>query len=412
MKTESILRVAYLVNQYPKVSHSFIRREILALEHAGVQVERIALRGWNAVVADPADERERERTKYILQSGALRLILATLRTLLAKPGKFFQALRLAYRRGRTADRSALHPFVCLVEACRLLDLVRAARVSHVHAHFGTNGAEVALLAHRLGGPPYSFTVHGPEEFDRPDLLGIREKVAASKFVVAVSSYGSSQLYRCIAPGDWNKVKVVHCGLDGALLSRAPAPLQASPTLVCVGRLSAQKGQLLLIEAAAKLAQKRMDFDIVLAGDGELRSRIQEAIKAKGLDSHVRITGWISGERVLEEIEAARALVLPSFAEGLPVVIMEAMAAGRPVLSTSVAGIPELVRDGREGWLVPAGDVDALAERMEAVLNAPLEELERMGNAARERVRERHSIDASAAALAYAFAENAEQASMA
>ena len=405
MKTETVLHVAYLLNQYPKVSHRFIRREILALEESGVQVERIALRGWDAVVPDAADEAERKRTKYILKDGPMPVLLATVRTLITAPIKFLRALRLAYRRGRIADRSALHPLICIMEACHLLELMRAARVSHVHAHFGTNGAEVAMLARRLGGPPYSFTVHGPEEFDRPELLGIRDKVAGSKFVVAVSSYGCSQLQRFVDPSSWGKVKRVHCGLDQTLLFRQAKPLLATPKLVCVGRLSPQKGHLLLVQAASKLADKRINFQLVLAGDGELRPQIEQAISAKGLRSQVHITGWISGERVLQEMEAARALVLPSFAEGLPVVIMEAMAVGRPVLATYVAGIPELVRDGREGWLVPAGDVDALAECMEAILQAPVAQLARMGEAARARVRERHSIDASATALARAFGES-------
>jgi glycosyltransferase involved in cell wall biosynthesis len=172
--------------------------------------------------------------------------------------------------------------------------------------------------------------------------------------------------------------------------------------VCVGRLSEQKGQLLLIEAARLLAERGCGFELVLAGDGEMRSEIAAAIARAGLEDKVRITGWIDGAGVREEMLAARALVLPSFAEGLPVVIMEAMALHRPVISTYVAGIPELVRPGVDGWLVPAGDAAALADAMQDCLDAPAAALERMGAAAHKRVLERHDVDKAAAMLAGMF----------
>ena len=170
----------------------------------------------------------------------------------------------------------------------------------------------------------------------------------------------------------------------------PAP--AARRLVCVGRLCEQKGQLLLVEAARRLAAQGIEFELVLAGDGELRSEIEALIGRYKLQDRVRITGWISGDEVREQILAARALVLPSFAEGLPIVIMEAMALKRPVISTFVAGIPELVHPGEHGWLVPAGDVEALADVMRACLETPVETLVRMGEAAHKRVLERHSVD--------------------
>ena len=195
------------------------------------------------------------------------------------------------------------------------------------------------------------------------------------------------------------------GEGGALRTRtcvftrrpcSPAP--AARRLVCVGRLCEQKGQLLLVEAAQRLATQGIEFELVLAGDGELRAEIEALIKHHNLQDRVRITGWISGEQVRDEILAARALVLPSFAEGLPIVIMEAMALKRPVISTFVAGIPELVQPGEHGWLVPAGDVEALADVMRACLETPVETLVRMGEAAHKRVVERHSVDTEAGKL--------------
>ncbi len=275
---------------------------------------------------------------------------------------------------------------------------------HLHAHFGTNSAEVAMLAHALGGPRFSFTVHGPEEFDKPQFIHLGEKMRRAAFVVAISSYGRSQLFRWVEHAHWPKVKVVHCGLERAFHEVPAVPLPAAPRLVCVGRICEQKGQQLLVQAAGVLAARGVAFELVLAGDGEMRPEVERLIAGLGLQGRVRITGWISSNQVREEILAARALVLPSFAEGLPVVIMEAMALRRPVLTTYVAGIPELVRPGENGWLFPAGDVEALAMAMGDCLAQPGEVLQAMGEAAYRRVLERHDIDTEAAKLAGLFRE--------
>jgi colanic acid/amylovoran biosynthesis glycosyltransferase len=396
------MRIAYLVNQYPKVSHSFIRREILALERRGVEVVRIALRVWDGELLDEEDQLERERTRYVLREGAPALLLALTRMLLTRPVCLMRALALAWRMGRRADRPRPVHLAYLAEACRIEPWLREAGIEHLHAHFGTNSAEVAMLVRTLGGPPWSFTVHGPEEFDKRDLIGLADKIRHCAFVVAISSYGRSQLYRCVEHGHWPKVNVVHCGLEPTFLATPARPPSGARRLVCVGRLCEQKGQQLLVEAVQRLSALGEDFDLVLAGDGEMRADIEALIARYGLQARVRITGWISGEQVREEILAARALVLPSFAEGLPVVIMEAMALRRPVISTFVAGIPELVQPGRHGWLVPAGDVEALAHAMQACLDAPAHQLAGMGEAAHSRVRERHNVDIEAAKLAKLF----------
>jgi glycosyltransferase involved in cell wall biosynthesis len=396
------MKIAYLVNQYPKVSHSFIRREILALEQQGFDVQRIALRGWADQVVDPEDVRERERTRYLLQGGLGGLLASTLGTLLSRPGQFLRAAGLALKMARRADRPWPVHLVYLAEACRMAAWLRASGAAHLHAHFGTNPAEVAMLAAELGGPRYSFTVHGPEEFDKPEFLGIAEKIRRAAFVVAISSFGRSQLYRWIAHDQWPKVEVVHCGLDAGFHAVAPVPAPAAPRLVCVGRLCEQKGQLLLVRAIAQVAAKGIAVELVLAGDGEMRAEIEALVARHGLQSQVRITGWIGSAQVREEILAARAMVLPSFAEGLPVVVMEAMALRRPVLSTYVAGIPELVRPGENGWLFPAGDVDALVAALEQALATPPHRMEEMGDAAHARAIERHSVDTEAAKLARLF----------
>ena len=396
------MRIAYLVNLYPQVSHSFIRREIQALERQGFQVMRIALRGWDAELVDREDQLEREHTRFVLRDGAPTLLLALMRMLLTKPLCLIRALLLAWRMGRRAERPLYVHLAYLVEACRIEPWLRAAGIQHLHAHFGTNSAEVAMLVHALGGPPWSFTAHGPDEFDKGLFIGLGEKIRRCRFAVAISSYGRSQLYRFVEHRHWPKVQVVHCGLEPAFYAEPVSPISAARRLVCVGRLCEQKGQLLLVEAAARLSAKNVEFELVLAGDGELRADIDALVAHLNLQSHVRVTGWISGEQVRKEILAARALVLPSFAEGLPVVLMEAMVLRRPVISTFVAGIPELVHAGEHGWLVPAGDVEALASAMQFCLDAPTDTLARMGEAARRRVLLRHDVDTEAAKLAALF----------
>lgn len=400
----AVLKIAYLVNQYPKVSHSFIRREILALERQGLNVLRIAVRGWGDVLVDEDDQAERVQTRYVLKEGPLPLLGEGVKRAFCTPLRFSSALALAFRMGWRAERSLPLHLIYLAEACRILSWLEREGVQHLHAHFGTNSAEVAMLVHALGGPGYSFTVHGPEEFDKPAFIGLGEKIRRARFVVAISSFGASQLRRWVGHESWPKIRVVHCGLESSFYADAPVSLSSAPRLVCVGRLCEQKGQLLLLEAAARLHAAGQVFELVLAGDGEMRPQIEALIEQHSLSGIVRITGWISSAQVRDELLAARAMVLPSFAEGLPVVIMEAMALRRPVLSTYVAGIPELVVPGETGWLVPAGDVEALALAMRAALEAEDEHIHAMGEAGYARVVQRHSIDTEAAKLAAFFAK--------
>jgi glycosyltransferase involved in cell wall biosynthesis len=322
---------------------------------------------------------------------------------LARPLALASAARLATRMAAGSDRSLVYHWIYLAEACIVARWLRAAGIRHVHAHFGTNSAEVAMLAAMLVPASYSFTVHGPDEFDRPRAIGLAEKIRRAAFVIGISAFTRSQLYRWVDSTHWDKIHVVHCGLDRAFHDGACAPPAAGRTLVIVGRLGEQKGHLLLLAAMRRAFDRGAVFDLVLAGDGELRAAIEERISALGLASHVRITGWIGSADVRSEIEAARALVLPSFAEGLPVVIMEAMALRRPVVTTFVAGIPELVVDGETGWLIPAGDVDALTDAIIACLGADDGSLARMGSAGRERVLARHDVDVEANKLARLFA---------
>lgn len=388
--------IAYFTNQYPKVSHTFIRREILALEGAGETIARYALRGWDEPVAGPEDAAELARTQHLLRAGALPLLKSAILEVLRSPGGFWRAARQAWSLGRRSGQSLRH-LVYLVEACWLRRRLATQGISHVHGHFGTNPAAVLMLCRVLGGPSYSFTVHGPEEFDHPHELGLADKIAKASFVVAISSFGRSQLWRWLPHDAWPKVRVVHCGLDRAFRDAPPLPVETGH-LVCVGRLCEQKGQLLLLQALAGLRQRGLRPRLTLAGDGPLRGAIDEAVQRLGLQDQVRVTGWVGGDTVRDLLGRCHAMVLPSFAEGLPVAIMEAMALGRPVVSTMVAGIPELVRHGEDGWLVPAGDVEALTEALDECLRCDGARLAGMGEQARQRVWSRHDVDHEAARL--------------
>jgi len=397
------VNVAYLVNRYPLASHSFIRREIAALEKSGVIVHRFTIRPFEDVV-DEADKAERLKTTVLLNWWDNLISTAIVK--LTRPICYLRALALAIKVGRRSERGLLVNLIYLAEACHLLRLLRQQNIQHLHAHFGTNSATVAMLTRELGGPPYSFTCHGPEEFDRPEQLELDEKVARAAFTVAISSYGRSQLYRWTRSQDWPRIHVVHCGVDRMFLSQpSQHQLPQARRLVCVGRLCDQKGQLLLVQAAEILARDGETFEIILVGDGPMRAEIESEIRRAQLTDRIRITGWMSNQQVRDQILASRALVLPSFAEGLPVVIMEALALHRPVISTFVAGIPELVIPGVCGWLVPAGSVEALADAMRTALNAPLDQLQRMGAAGAARVAENHDITREAAKLAQLFSES-------
>jgi glycosyltransferase involved in cell wall biosynthesis len=393
------MRVAYLINQYPSVSHTFIRREIEGLEALGATVERFSVRPMPvAGLPDARDQRELSRTHALLSQGATGLLPAVTRLAATRPSAFARAELLTARTGLRSERGLLRNFAYLAEACALVEELDRRNVRHLHAHFGTNSAAVAMLAHELGGPSFSFTVHGPEEFDKPDLIALREKIARAAFVVGVSSFGRSQLYRYCEAKHWDKMHVVRCGLDQSYVDSAPSPVLDVARFVSVGRLCEQKGQLLLVEAAAQLRREGRSFELVLVGDGPMRGEVEALIAREQLGAQVRITGWASGEVVQREIEAARVFVLPSFAEGLPVVIMEALGRGRPVISTYIAGIPELVRDGECGWLVPAGSADAVAQAMRTALEASPAQLTAMGQNGYARVCKMHDAKANARTL--------------
>lgn len=392
------MRIAYLTTQYPAVSHSFIRREIAAVEEAGAQVTRYSLRNAPDNLPDPRDQAERARTHFILAQGGATLAIATLGTAIRVPFRFASALACTLTMARRSDRGIVAHLAYLAEACWLAPRLQSGKIAHLHVHFGTNATAVARLVRRLGGPPYSFTVHGPDEFDDPRGLDLGGKITEALACVAISSFGRSQLMRWSDPRHWSRLIVTRCGVDESFRAnqaRRPAPTE--PRLCCVARLSAQKGLPLLIEAARLVRDRGHTFHLTLVGDGEMRDEIETQIATLGLSDSISITGWATSDRVREEILSARAMILPSFAEGLPVVIMEALALGRPVIASRIAGTPELV-DESCGWLIPAGDVEAIADAMIAALTAQPALLDDMGQKGRARVLADHDANKNGAAL--------------
>lgn len=386
-----VLKLAYILNTYPQPSQSFIRRELAAIEARGHPVLRLAMRRSEMPLVDPLDQAEGERTAYVLDAGIFGLLSGLIREGLRAPGAFWRAFARAMRMGRLSDVGRIRHLIYLAEACLVARALREAGVTHMHAHFGTNSAAVAALAHEIGKVGYSFTVHGPEEFDSPRALSLGPKIETSAFTVGVSEFGRSQLCRWISADHWPKAQVVHCGIEPDKFDAVSDLADGSVRLVSIGRFAEQKGQLVLIAAMARLRDEGRDVTLRLVGDGPLRPVLEDAIAQTGLQDHVTLTGWLDEAGVRDELRAATALVMPSFAEGLPMVIMEAMASARPVIATYVAGIPELVLPGQTGWLVPAGDDARLADAITEMAETPIDTLRAMGQAGRTRALERHDI---------------------
>jgi colanic acid/amylovoran biosynthesis glycosyltransferase len=334
------LIVAYLINQYPQPSQTFIRREIAGVESAGATVLRFTVRQWSGKLLDPDDIADQKRTKSILAAGPMEISFAVVRELFTRPNRFLRCIRLMWKFHRASTRGLAAQLMYVAEACVLRQWLYAARVAHLHAHFGTNSTTVASLCHELGGPPYSFTVHGPEEFDQPVGLSLREKVHHAAFAVTISTFGRSQLCRWSEAADWSKIHIVRCGVGPDFLQHQQAERIIESRFVCVARLEPQKGLLVLIEAVALLVREGVKLELTLVGDGSMRAMLETQINKLGLGGVVRMTGWQSGEQIRREMLNSRALVLPSFAEGLPVVLMESLALQLPVIATWVAGIPE------------------------------------------------------------------------
>jgi glycosyltransferase involved in cell wall biosynthesis len=392
--------IGYLTSLYARVGDTFIRREVVQLRRLGHTVHTFSIRK-----PDPDElvteeiRREHAGTEYVLAAGIGALTLAVLRQAVTSPKKFLTAVGLVLHTVPPGiEKRWTRRLAYLLEAAYLAERLAAKGVQHLHNHIGENSAVVAMLAAMFRGIPYSLTIHGPGEFDRPTLLALDEKIRRAAFVVTISQFTRSQLLRWADYRDWSKIHVVYAGVSPVHLGHGPAPIPETLRLVNIGRIVEQKGQAILVHAAARLLERGHDFEIVIVSDGPMRGEIERLIDQFGLQGRVRLTGYLDDQGVFDEILAARALVLPSFAEGLPSVLLEAMALGRPVITTAIAAHSELIEPGSTGWLIPAGAVEPLADAMAEALTAEPAELEQMGRACAARVAEQHDPETAAEKL--------------
>jgi glycosyltransferase involved in cell wall biosynthesis len=383
------MKLAYILTQYPKVSHTFIRREILGLERRGHSVLRISISNLETKLVDNEDIQEFGKTLRFFDISFLGLLANTSRIVASRPATFFTTLGACIKQCVRNEASILRELYYFFQATCLSALLLRFSIDHIHAHFGTGGSAIARWSSRLTGIPFSFTVHAHDMFDAPKARDVYGKVHASRFVVGVCRYTISQLYRWSSVDDWHKIYHVRCFPGADFLTTAKALSEECNTFVCVARLDPEKGQLILLRALQALKSSGRSTNVILIGDGRFRSVLEGYIARESLGDHVELTGSLDARGIRSHLCRARALVLPSFMEGLPVVIMEAFAQRRPVISTYIAGIPELVRPRLNGWLVPAGDVDALTEAMSEALDAPISKLQQMGDAGRIAVEQHH-----------------------
>ncbi|BFM05846.1 glycosyltransferase family 4 protein [Halioxenophilus aromaticivorans] len=401
------MKIAYLSNIYPVTSATFIRREIRALEKLGVNISRFAIRKWTDQLVDPADIEEQANTQYLLTGNTKGVLRNTAKTLTENPKAFWRALKLMAKLIGNAKGQLVHHAAYLGEACCLYQAYRAQSIDHLHAHYSTNTAAVAMLSHALGGPSYSFTVHGPDELDAPVHNSTALKIEHAAFVVAITDFCKSQLVRYSNFDNWDKIKVMRCGIATEEFTPSDHSFENNYQLVCVARMSGLKGQMLLPDAIAPIVDKHPEVKIVIVGDGEMRPKLESKIKTLGLEKHFDLRGWQTNAQVSDIVGASRALILPSFAEGLPIVFMESFARARPVMATYIAGIPELI-DETCGWVTPAGSVERLTQTLDDLLSTSPEQLKAMGEEGRRRVEAMHDVNGLAANLKQAFEQQVQR----
>jgi colanic acid/amylovoran biosynthesis glycosyltransferase len=378
-------KVGYLVSRYPAPSHTFIRREVEALRRRGLEVETFSIRPPDAHDRlDPSDEKERARTYYILPARTWVMLVAQLWALV-RLGAWARTLHVAVRHRVPGFRAWLWSLFYFVEAMTLARELDRRGVGHLHNHFANAGAIVGMLACEFLGLEWSLTLHGISEFDYPAGPLLPDKLDRARFAACVSSFGMAQAMRITRPANWSKLLIVRCGLDLAALP-PPVRRDGGPLrVVCVGRLSSEKGHIGLLQAFAEVVARGPAAELRLIGDGPERERIEAAVAAAGLGERCTLLGQLPERETLAEVAQADLLVSSSFMEGLPVVLMEALALNVAVVAPRVAGVPELVEDGVTGLLFTPADWKGLAAcLLRALGDRGLRE--RTARAGQERVR--------------------------
>jgi len=389
------MKIAYLVSKYPAPSHTFIEREILELEKLGLTIDRFSVRP--ATPAEALGEianQEAGRTRSLVRFQPVAYLVAFISTLITAPGRSAAVFQQALNVPGAAQK--LKWMAYFAEAVLLAWWIRRDGASHLHCHFGNAGSNTAWLAAKLAAVPLSVTFHGID-LDEPDKFRHREKLDDVVFAVCISDAGRRILLRS-APNCEAKIHVVRCGYP------VPAKLTAAPRdrqIICVARLSPEKGHSILISALGGLNEEGADFRCLLVGSGPLEASIRAMIDGAGLTDKVILCGALAPKDVYRHVAESDISVLASWGEGIPLVLLEAFAQGRPVVATDVGGIPEIVKDGVTGRLVPAGDVRALKEAISELLDHPLD-AEKMGMAGRKIVMMQHDPVLSAQMMRQLF----------
>jgi glycosyltransferase involved in cell wall biosynthesis len=394
-------RIAYLVSRYPAISHTFILREVLALRRRGFEIHPASInppdRCRDAMTEE--EQREASATYYIKSSGLSRILMAHLRVLGASPLRYLAGLFYALRLAGSDLRAWFYHFFYFVEAVALGDWMQRNQLKHVHVHFATPAATVAMLTGHICDIEYSMTVHGPDEFYEVGRYLLAEKIRRARFVCAIGRYCRSQLMKVSEPEHWHKFELSPLGVDPELFRPVPQEKTADEyRLICVGRLVAAKGQAILLEAISRLRQNQHRVSLTLVGDGPDRAGLERMTSELGISGCVHFTGAVNQDHIRKFYRQADAFVLPSFAEGIPVVLMEAMAMGIPCISTAITGIPELIDSGSEGILVPASDSDLLAEAIALLKDRP-EVAERFAVQGRQKVCRDYNLEINSDRLA-------------
>jgi colanic acid/amylovoran biosynthesis glycosyltransferase len=416
--TRPAARVAYIMSRFPKLTETFVLNEILAVEAAGARVDIYPLLREPSTVLQPGAEDLVARARF-QPFLSLAILASQVWWLARRPRRYLGALWAIVRDGWGSPWFIIGGLTILPKVAHAARRMVADGVTHVHCHFANHPATAGLVVHRLTGLPFSFTAHGSDiHRDRHMLC---RKVSEAAFVVAVSRSNADVIAGECGVGARSRMHVIRCGVDLARFRPADqagrsagAPVTGTApalSIVTVGTLHEVKGQAHLIEACRRLVAEGVDVRCELIGDGPDRDALAAQIQAAGLDGTVHLAGVLTHDRLAERIRAADVLVAPSVPsrdgrrEGLPVVLMEAMASGLAVVASDLSGIPELVEDEVTGLLTPPGDPAALASALARLARDP-DLRRRLGAAGRERVHAEYDQAASARQLVALFRGNA------
>ena len=362
------MRIAYLTGQYPRATDTFIQREVAGLRELGVEVDTFSIRRTGDEHMVGSEQRlERDRTFYILPANLINLLLSHISLLITAPNRYLQAIKLAWTTSQPGLQGVLYQFFYFLEAGVLTKQLQQRQILHLHNHIAEASGTVAMLAAQMGGFTYSFTLHGPYIFFRPYQWRLDEKIKRALFVCCISHYARSQGMIFAPAHKWDRMHIIHCGIDPALFD-AVSHSKLGKRLLFVGRLAMAKGLPILLESLSVLKQQHPDILLTVVGDDPDRQKLEQITDKLGLSGNVNYVGYKSQGEVRDYLQQTDVFVLPSFAEGVPVVLMEAMASGVPVVATQVGGVSELVDSGVNGYLVPPSDVAALTEHIEKLLN--------------------------------------------